>query len=342
MKVLKKEIFFYLTVSLEMLTIGLWGCATQNAPMGSLTKNEYKKLHEKQMAIESAKATPIKQLPEMTDEDHERLGDDYFFHNKLEMAFLQYEKALRLNPNDIQIVYKKGLVFLVKGMNKEAIKEFQEVLKKMPDHVLAHEGLSEALFKIGRFEEAEKQLQQALKIDSKRWRAHNFRGIIYNYRKQYEKAIDEFRAAITLEPGEGLLYNNLGISYSLMGKYEEAVLVFQEALKTKATHGKIYNNLGVALGKLGRYQEALEAFKRGGDEAQAYNNLGCMYFQQGEYYKAILNFQKAMDIKNTYYINAANNLERAKKALLKQTSSDSHIQSSPSIGPNFDIRLIIE
>jgi tetratricopeptide (TPR) repeat protein len=298
---------FYLTLVIGMVN---WGCASLHS------RNDYNRLVEKQMEWQSASARAEKRaldkVPEMTDQDYERLGDAHFQQGKLGRAFVQYEKALQLNPDRAQIHYKKGLLFVVEGLTKEAIAEFQEVLKKEPNHALAYEGMGLAFFKSGRSEAAEEHFQKALDLDPSLWKAHTFLGIIYNHQSRFKAAVRQHKAAITLEPDKGILYNNLGISYAMMGEYKKALEAFETALKDGTSQNKIYNNLGLVLSKLGRYEEALEAFKLAGDEAQAYNNLGCVYLQKGDRDKAIRCFEQAIELKPTFYDKASRNLEKAK------------------------------
>ena len=332
MNTLKNKIFFRVLVVASIMISSSWGCASKNVRTGSLKwkGNDYEKLLKKQIARTSVEAPTPDKFPKMTDEEYERLGDAYFRQGNLERAFVQYEKALDLSPNKPRVHYKKGLLFLTKGINEEAIEAFQEVLKKEPDHALSHEGIGHAHFKMNRFEDAKKHFQQALKGKPKLWRAHNFLGIMHDYQKRPTAAVDEYQAAIALKPNEGLLYNNLGVSYSLVEEYEKAVAAFKEALKTGASHRKIYNNLGLVLSVMGRYQEALEAFRQGGDEAQAYNNLGYIYLHQGEHHKAIRSFEKAIELAPTFYVKANENLKRAKTASLNESSffSNRHTESN--------------
>jgi len=66
------------------------------------------------------------------------------------------------------------------------------------------------------------------------------------------------------------------------------------------------------LAELGRYREALEAFRKGGNEAQAYNNLGCIYLEKGKFQKAITCFEKAIEINPDFYARASENLIKAR------------------------------
>jgi tetratricopeptide (TPR) repeat protein len=75
----------------------------------------------------------------------------------------------------------------------------------------------------------------------------------------------------------------------------------------------VYNNLGLILSKTGRYDLAIEAFKKGGDEAQAYNNLGFAYLKNGEREKAIQCFMKAVKSRPSYYLKASENLKKAER-----------------------------
>ena len=118
-----------------------------------------------------------------------------------------------------------------------------------------------------------------------------------------------------MRPHEGFLYNNLGVSHMLAGKYKSAIIDFYNALQHNYFNSKVYNNLGLALARAGQYEEALDAFRKGGNEAQAQNNLGCFYLAQDQYGKAVSSFEKAIEVNPTFYIKAKDNLEKAKIAL---------------------------
>ena len=142
--------------------------------------------------------------------------------------------------------------------------------------------------------------------------------MVYDKQKRYPLAIREYNRAIRLRPQEGFLYNNLGVSHLLAGKYKNAVADFYNALQRNYFDSKVYNNLGLALARVGQYREALDAFRKGGDEAQANNNPGCIYMERDEYGKAVTCFEKAIEINPTFYIKAKDNLEKAKIALARK------------------------
>ena len=329
MKALKKMSLPNLLAVVVLLAASSSGCAHKNRNLWEESAfhqvESAKELHLRKESASRGIGTP-KELPDMTCEEHERLGDVHFSRGDLGTAFVQYDEALKLDPDNSRIHHKKGLLLVIGRMNEDAIREFQEVLKKEPKNALSHEGLGLAFFQMKKYDDAEECFRKAVELAPRLWKAHNFLGIIYDYKMQYEMAVCEYEAAIALKDDDGLLYNNLGTSYFLAGEYQKALNAFDKALATKTTHSKIYNNLGFVLSDLGRYQEALEAFRKGGGEAQAYNNLGCIYLEHGKYKEAIRCFEKAIELKPTFYTKASENLRKAR--VVRESSFDSNVQTS--------------
>ena len=315
---LEKQWLPALSAAMYILAVTSWGCATkqQNLQNGYAFNGivSAKQLHLQKEGPSLDREAP-KELPRMTPDEHERLGDVYFSRGDLGKAFAEYETALKLNGKNSQIHYKKGLLLVIGRMNEDAISEFEQALNKESKHALSHEGLGLAYFQMKKYDDAEAWFRKAVELDPKLWRAHNFLGIIYDYRKQYKKAIDEYKAAIAVKDNDGLLYNNLAISHFKTGDHEKAITTFNKGLEARPGHSRIHNNLGLVLAEMGRYREALEAFRKGGDEAQAYNNLGCIYLKHGKYEKAERCFEKAIELKPTFYVKAS---ENARKARLDQ------------------------
>ena len=302
---------------------GVLGCASSHQNMR--TQNEFQNPVGEQSAdsrgsdarfvTREREILPEKPL-EMRPEELERLGDLSLERDNLYMAFIEYEKSLKLNPDNIRVRYKKGLVLILGGLEKEAITEFNKILEKDAGYALAYQGLGQAFLQAKTYDAAEKNLQKAIELNPKLWRSHDFLGLVYDRQRRHDEAMHAYAAAIRLKPHYGLLYHNLGVSYSLAGDYERAIGAFQKALENRYVDKKVFNNLGLALAKTGRYQEALEAFKKGGDIAHAYNNLGCAYLEQGKLKDAVRCFEKAIALSPTFYANANENLKKARLAAL--------------------------
>jgi len=319
--------FLMLMVFFGTTLVNLMGCASSGQnfysenEINDLRQHKMGRWKDDQVRKVADEDIKTKKPPEMTEEDLERLGDTYFSRGNFHMSFVQYEKSLKLSPDNIRVRYKKALVFLYAGLSEDAINEFNEILKRKPDYALAYEGLGQAFFQMKRNKDAEKNFRKTIEfgldLGRRLWKPHNFLGIIYDQQKKYDLAIQEYANAIFLNPDNGALYHNLGVSYSLAGDYQKAINVFYKAIELKYYSKKTYNNLALALSKLGRYQEAFEAFKNGGDVPQAYNNLGCIYLHEGKFEKAIEYFEKAIETSPSFYTEANKNLKKARMAYLK-------------------------
>ena len=99
----------------------------------------------------------------MSDE-YERLGDTLLRRGKLHIAYLQYERSLKVNPNNLRAEYKKGLALLLKKKNDAAIEQFYVVLEKDRNFALAYEGIGRALLNKKKYSEAEINFQKTLQI----------------------------------------------------------------------------------------------------------------------------------------------------------------------------------
>ena len=321
-----------LLLAFGIIISNLLGCATtdpnvkQVNKIDKVDKGQSSRFYEKESHINSDTSGNQITLPKITEDEHERLGDLKLNRREFPAAFIHYEKALLLNPDNTRVRYKKARLFSLTSRNTEAIKEFKKLLEKNPDYALAYEGIGQALFQMKKYEEAEKMFLRGLELDPKLWKAYNFLGVIYDYRKAHGTAINYYEKAASIKPNEGLIYNNLGVSYSMAGEYNKASAALQKALELNPENEKYYNNLGLVLVKLGKEFEALNAFRKAGDEARAYNNLGCIYMDQSDYEKAINCFEKAIELKSTFYEIANENLKAANLGRKRKLSLPSDVQ----------------
>ena len=73
---------------------------------------------QKNMGVEqqtSFVSDETKPLPEITGDEYEQLGDTLLSKGNLYLAYVQYEKSLKLNPGTTRVEYKKGLALLLGG-----------------------------------------------------------------------------------------------------------------------------------------------------------------------------------------------------------------------------------
>jgi tetratricopeptide (TPR) repeat protein len=291
------------------------GCASHDAQHATLHMGDYRQLFEKQKTKTLTTDEPAQHLPKMTAEEYQRIGDRYFLQNDLPMAYVHYDKALYLAPTQGNLRYKKGLIFLKRGLAEDALREFQAVLETDDDSALAYQGVGQAFLLMRNLHESEKQFQHAIRLDPTLCKSYQFLGIIYDHQKRFDEAVTAYKTSIALKQDAASLWNNLGVSYYKRGDYDNAIRTFEHVSSMMGAGAQAYNNLGLSLAKLGNYQDALIAFTKGGDPAKAYNNLGVVYLAEGKYREAAAAFEKALALSPRYYPEASDNLNRVRQAL---------------------------
>jgi len=88
------------------------GCAHRNTQAGALDKSDIKKLMAMQnRQVQSKEEKNPAKLPPMTAPEYEVLGDQCLRQGDIDRAFLQYDKALQLDTNNVDSRYKIAMIF---------------------------------------------------------------------------------------------------------------------------------------------------------------------------------------------------------------------------------------
>lgn len=193
------------------------------------------------------------------------VGQSYVLETKYQEAYVEFQKALDLNPLDKELYYYIGFI--------EA--------------------------KWGKYDKAVEYLKKATYIDKHYAEAYNHLGIAYLNLEKWDKAIDSFNKAIR-EPLYGtpeIAYYNLGTAYYYKGDYLESLSALEEALKRKENFphakflkGQIYNKLGKTSEAIKAYTNAINDYSDYGD---AHLELAKIYLKGGKRQKALEHFEKA-------------------------------------------------
>ncbi len=158
---------------------------------------------------------------------HYELGRSYFNENKIQMAYVEFQKALELNPDDKEALNALGVVNL----------QFDNLQK------------------------AEESFLKAIKIDSNYSEAHTNLGATYGRMGRWSDAINSFKTAIKnpLYKTPEIAYNGLGDAYYRLGRIDEAIDSYREAVKRMQDFYRPYYGLALCFNAKGRYGDAASA-----------------------------------------------------------------------------------
>jgi tetratricopeptide (TPR) repeat protein len=137
------------------------------------------------------------------------LGQALARQGDLEAAGRELAEALRLRPDDADILDALGLVLMAQGQGLEAATRFRQALRIMPDDPTAHDALGQLRFAEG----------------------------------DVAEAIGHFEALVKARPEDADARNNLGSALAAGGRLAEAAAQFERALALDPGHAAARANL---------------------------------------------------------------------------------------------------
>ncbi len=260
--------------------------------------------------------------PEPVPDDRlESLGDIALKNRDFNKSLISYMQILQEHPERYDLHYKVGVLFLLAGKLDAAQKELALVLVHQPEMLQAHEAMGLVHLQDKQYPLAINEFQFVLARDPQRAKTYHLLGVSFLESGRPEQAIQPLNMAIRLDPH--LLSSQIALAraYQQLKDYPHAVATLKQAQTLAPKNPKVNQMLGQALAAQKQYPQALEAFMKGGDEAQAYNNIGVFYFMDGHYEEAAKCFQRAMELRPTFYQEAQTNLQRALDKM-QQTRKD--------------------
>ncbi|MCK5255906.1 MAG: tetratricopeptide repeat protein [Deltaproteobacteria bacterium] len=280
----------------------LWGKTVRTVPRCARAQNnlgvEYLNIERHKEAITHLKKA-LKIKPEYP-EVYNNLGLAYR-EQGLNIPWFS-KMALMCKNRNLEAFNNLANTFALKGEYDRAIRIFNKILGRNPNHVQSHNNLGIIYQQTGQFELAKEHFSKALLLDPNDLEAHNNLGIWYKNKGMYDKAIEEFKQVLILKPDFPEVHCNLGAVYNNKGWYDHAINEFKEALRLKPHFTDAMNNLGNAYRGIGWYDQAIDTFKKAlainPDLAITHLNLAIIYlYQKKDVKKALHHFERVLEIK---------------------------------------------
>ena len=127
----------------------------------------------------------------------------------LELDFKKAEKAAYINPALGLEAKERGNSFFRDGKFPEAIKEYEECIKRDPTNAPFRNNLAAAYLKMGLFNDAKREVDKSLEIDPTYVKAWAKKCDIESFMKEYHKAQESYKAGLQLEPDNALCKKGL-------------------------------------------------------------------------------------------------------------------------------------
>ena len=212
-----------------------------------------------------------------------------YTENAVDSAIVLVDFAITINPANSEYWFNRGVYFLSKRNNQEAVKCFDQSIQLNSNSAEAYYKLGLAHFNLNDYNAAAKNFKKTTEMDAKHFLAQKGLGDASFALKDYNSAAQSYEACLKII--------NAGKNIS-----------------TPETISEVYNSMGKSYLKMNETdQKALEAFdnsiKKNSNYAEAYYDRGLYYHKKKELSDAIKDMEKAvsLDTKHVdWYFELAN------------------------------------
>jgi len=262
-----------------------------------------------------------------------RKAFDLYEDGKMTQALVELDRALEINPTNSAWHFNKGLTLDAINRFEEATSEYETALQLSPDDLEILNALAVDYTRTGLYDRALATFEYIEQVDSKFEPCYCNRIITYAETGQHDLAEQMFYLAQQIESDCPLCYYNIGNSLFARGQFKKAVRCWMRTAELEPTHPQIHYRIAQAfwsdgerdfarehflaelrtnpadvevimdfalfLLELGEVESAQEKFHRilefDAGFAPALFYLGELSFNRGEIEKAVEFFERAME-----------------------------------------------
>ena len=246
-----------------------------------------------------------------------------YFKENIDEAVECYNRLLEIEPDNAQIYYELGHIYLDKNEMLNAANAFKLALNLDKKNPFVHNSLAYALLQLGLSDEAIEHYKEAININpDNEWTAivAQALGTIYlEIKNNPEAAIAMYQTGLVLNPKAADIYISIGDAFLKMGDNDLAIKHYCDAIKVDDKNFEAYSKCAMALWNNNYLEEAIIAYNKAlkicPESEIVYNNLGVIYLDGiGNKDYALECFENAYDIDNNYTM-AVFNLGRVHQEL---------------------------
>ena len=177
---------------------------------------------------------------------------------ELETAIIDFKKSIKYDfPEPAYPLTNIGTCFSELGNLDSALVYFDQSLEIEPEFFSVLKDKVLVLFKLGKLDQAIENFNQALKIEPKYAAALAGRGQVFQDLGELKKAEKDYSTAISLDKTSYDSFNNRGNVRKELGNIEDAIIDYEKAIELYPEYFLTYFNLGVIFGNVKDYDKAV-------------------------------------------------------------------------------------
>lgn len=142
-------------------------------------------------------------------QDYIELGQHYLERGRLDVALMDFEKAVKEDPNNARAYCCRGIAYRNLGNSSKALADFQEAMEHDSKDSSPFRERGLLYFQQKKYDRAFADANEAIGRDSKDSKAFLLRGLAYGRLGEHIKAGEDFAEAVRLGPADAGAHNAL-------------------------------------------------------------------------------------------------------------------------------------
>ncbi len=178
-----------------------------------------------------------------TSSEYVTRGNGYLRDGKKQEAIASFNKAVVLNPNNMDAYEARGAAYFYNGQYNLAAADFDRILKENPYRVSAYTAYASVLAAQGQFNDALEVLNLVEQLNAAEPETYFARAGVYYMLGKYDRAVADYTRVLQVRPCADA-FNARGSAYAQWGKPEQAKKDFEAAKQNNIPeHLNAYSDL---------------------------------------------------------------------------------------------------
>ncbi len=206
------------------------------------------------------------------------VGRCYAMMKDTDKAISYLQKAIAIDPGDIEQFKFLAGCFNDKGQKDKAIQTMAEMVRRFPDNYDGYYYLARQVMDKDNSRAIE-NFKKTIALNPGLLPAYEMLGVCLSKTGQREEAIGVFKQGIAIDRNKDSIFNSLGYTYYLEKQYDQAVTEYGRALALNSDFALCHYNKALAHYALGQFSLAKQHLKA----ATALGYKGAPAFRQAVY-----------------------------------------------------------
>lgn len=250
--------FWFAFLSVIMIVFTIIGFFLNN----NILENAKKQLEMVEKEARTSRENIEKETNKLIEENNKNIQEYNLFNLGIQsinskdykLAIYYFNEVIKLNVNNVEAHYNKGLAKHYLADNEKGNKEEYNKF----------------------INEAIEDYNKAIELNPNYSEAYNNRGIAKSDLGNLKEALEDYNKSVELNPYYSDPYNNIGVIMATLNEYEEALKNFNKSIELNPYYAKLYFNRGKAKSNLVNLKEKnSEEYNKLANEA--YNDFEIAY-----------------------------------------------------------------